>query len=228
MVANPETLHPSLWRAAQLARASGRTVDTGYPELSALLPGGGWPCGALVELLVEMNGIGELRLLAPAVAAVGRRPIVMLMPPCDPVAHGLRHIGLPLEKVLVVRPKTTSDALWSAEQILRAGTCGALLFWQKNIRLDSLRRLNLVARSCETLFVMLRPVDAALNASPAELRLTLHRAHTGATVSILKRRGSSVEGSLHLELRAPPVLSSPHGQSQRRGRVVERMDTVEV
>jgi hypothetical protein len=42
--------------------------------------------------------------------------------------------------------------LWSAEQILRAGTCGALLFWQRHIRSESLRRLLLAARAGETLF----------------------------------------------------------------------------
>jgi hypothetical protein len=32
-----------MWRGTQLARASSKTVDTGYPILSAELPGGGWP-----------------------------------------------------------------------------------------------------------------------------------------------------------------------------------------
>jgi protein ImuA len=48
-----EEIHPSLWRASQLARGRGRVVDTGYPALSAELPGGGWPVGALVDLLVQ-------------------------------------------------------------------------------------------------------------------------------------------------------------------------------
>lgn len=46
----PESIHPALWRASQLARNTTRTVDTGYPALSAELPGGGWPTGTLVEL----------------------------------------------------------------------------------------------------------------------------------------------------------------------------------
>ncbi|MGV4712386.1 translesion DNA synthesis-associated protein ImuA, partial [Burkholderia pseudomallei] len=47
-----ESLHPSLWRGSQLARGGPRTVDTGYAALSVELPGGGWPLGGLVELLV--------------------------------------------------------------------------------------------------------------------------------------------------------------------------------
>ena len=61
-----EAIHPSLWRASQLARARGRTVDTGYPVLSAELPGSGWPVGALIDLLVQQAGVGEMRLLRPA------------------------------------------------------------------------------------------------------------------------------------------------------------------
>ena len=60
---NPESIHPALWLAAQLARANGRTVATGYPVLTAELPGGGWPTASLVELLVRQPGWGGLRLL---------------------------------------------------------------------------------------------------------------------------------------------------------------------
>ena len=69
----PETLHPSLWRADQLAQSATRCMDTGFAALSAQLPGGGWPLGTLVELLLQQHGIGELRLLRPALAALGKR-----------------------------------------------------------------------------------------------------------------------------------------------------------
>ncbi|REG45534.1 hypothetical protein B0G80_9141 [Paraburkholderia sp. BL6669N2] len=64
----PETIHPGLWLGSQLARGVGRSVDTGYAVLSAELPGGGWPIGALVELLVQQPGVGEIRLLQPALS----------------------------------------------------------------------------------------------------------------------------------------------------------------
>eukprot|EP01034_Spumella_vulgaris_P043588 gene43588-54149_t len=41
-LAAPESLHPSLWLASQLAHSATRCVDTGYAALSAQLPGGGW------------------------------------------------------------------------------------------------------------------------------------------------------------------------------------------
>lgn len=81
---SPEDLHPALWRADQLARSVAKRVDTGYPVLTNQLADRGWPMGNLVEILVQQTGVGELRLLAPALAKVANRRIVMLQPPHTP------------------------------------------------------------------------------------------------------------------------------------------------
>ena len=69
---DPVRLHPSLWRASQIGGGQRRTTPSGHAALDAELPGGGWPHGELTELLLPQPGIGELRLLAPALAMVGR------------------------------------------------------------------------------------------------------------------------------------------------------------
>ena len=63
-------LHPSLWRASQIGGAVQRSTASGFAALDAQLPGGGWPHGTLTELLLAQAGVGELRLLAPALAAL--------------------------------------------------------------------------------------------------------------------------------------------------------------
>ncbi len=60
---------PAVWRANELAQAVDATVATGHATLDAALPGGGWPLGALVELLQAQPGQGEWRLLLPALVA---------------------------------------------------------------------------------------------------------------------------------------------------------------
>jgi len=212
----PEAIHPSLWRASQLARGRGRVVDTGYPALSAELPGGGWPVGALVDLLVQQPGVGELRLLRPALSAAGSRPIAFVQPPHTPDGLGLSYIGLSLDHVLRVKAQKTADALWSAEQILRAGSCGALIFWAQYAQASSLRRLHLAAQSSETLFVMVRPLASAQDASPALLRLALKPCADGLTVDIVKRRGPSRTEPLSIPLQPTPVLLSRHARLSRR------------
>ena len=110
-LAAPEDLHPSLWRASQLAHANTRCVDTGHPALSKQLPGGGWPTGTLVDLLLQQPGIGEMRLLRPALAAVASRRIVLLQPPHPPQALALAALGLPPSQLLWLRAERGADAL---------------------------------------------------------------------------------------------------------------------
>jgi protein ImuA len=210
-VSAPEALHPSLWLASQLAHAHTRCVDTGYPVLSAQLPGGGWPVGTLIDLLPQQAGIGELRLLRPALASVARRRIVLLQPPHVPQALALAALGIAPSQLLWIRSSRSADVLWAAEQVLRSGSCGALLCWQNHARGETLRRLHLAAQSGETLFFMLRPLAAAHEASPAPLRLSLRPAAGGVDIGFVKRRGPQRDAPLFLPLPLPlaPPLSSP-------------------
>ena len=211
-----EEIHPSLWRASQLAHGHGRVVETGYPALSAELPGGGWPLGGLIDLLVQQAGIGEMRLLQPALSLLGARPIALVQPPHVPHGLGLGYIGLPLDQLLHIRAPRPADSLWSAEQILRAGSCGALVFWAQYAQASSLRRLHLAAQSSETLFVMVRPLAVAQDATPALLRLALRPAADGLTVDIVKRRGPIRAEPLSISLQPTPVLFSRHARLSRR------------
>jgi protein ImuA len=196
----PEVLHPALWRASQLARATTRCVDTGHAALSARLPGGGWPTGTLTELLLQQPGIGEMRLLGPALASVAGRRVVMLEPPHPPQAIALAALGLAPEHVIWLRSSRTADTLWAAEQVLRSGACGALLLWQAQVRQESLRRLHLAAQHGETLCFLLRPLAAAQDASAAPLRLSLRPAAGGLDVGFVKRRGPSTDQTLFLPM----------------------------
>jgi len=196
----PESLHPSLWRASQLAHSSARCVDTGYPTLSSQLPGGGWPTGTLIDLLLQQPGIGELRLLRPALAAAASRRIVLLQPPHAPQALGLAALGLPPSQLVWIRSTRSADTLWAAEQVLRSGSCGALLLWQNHARSESLRRLHLAAQCGETLFFMFRPLASAQDASPSPLRLSLRPAAGGIDIGFVKRRGPQRDAPLFLPL----------------------------
>ncbi|MGX0137952.1 hypothetical protein ACUXAV_005921 [Cupriavidus metallidurans] len=95
-VIDPTTIHPSLWRASQLARPVGRVVSSGILELDAELPGGGWAEGSVSELIVKHPGIGELSMLRGALdAAVQRnRPIWLVGCPYAPNGPELARIGL--------------------------------------------------------------------------------------------------------------------------------------
>lgn len=216
-----EDIHPSLWRGSQLARQHGKTVETGYANLSAELPGGGWPASSLIELLVQQPGVGEIRLLQPALKAVAKRPVVLIKPPLPNVA-GFAYIGIPTDKMMVLNAEKTADVLWSTEQVLKAGTCGAVLLWQQYIRAESLRRLSLHATSADTLLFVMRPLAAQQDSSPASLRLAIRPSADGVSIEIVKRKGPIGAGPFEVVLNPSPVLISPFGRPGKRSRQVER------
>ncbi|OFS61867.1 cell division protein, partial [Achromobacter xylosoxidans] len=164
---SPEQIHPALWRATQLARGAARSLPTGHAALSAELPDGGWPLGSLIELLAPQPGIGEIRLLRPALAQLEtRRAIALVQPPHAPHIASWMSWRLDPRQLLWVAPEKPLDALWAAEQILKNGSCGALLCWLPHVRPESLRRLHLAAQASDLLFVALRPASAAQHATP--------------------------------------------------------------
>ncbi len=63
-----------IWRADERPADEivGPVLTSGFAELDRELPGGGWPQGQLTELLLDAAGIGELSLLAPALAQLAR------------------------------------------------------------------------------------------------------------------------------------------------------------
>ncbi len=118
---DPVALHPSLWRASQLGGVRRRVTASGFELLDAELPGGGWPHGELTELLLAQPGIGELRLLAPALAAVaqagggdtappGSRCVMLFDPPAVLSAWALQQQGLDSRHWLVVHSRAVPSA----------------------------------------------------------------------------------------------------------------------
>ncbi len=108
-----DALHPALWRAHQLGRQAVAALASGFAALDAQLPGGGWPAGTLTELLLPHPGVGELRLLAPVLAALQRqqRSVMWFDPPAAPCAWALAALGLDLRQLVVVHAKPTGAAL---------------------------------------------------------------------------------------------------------------------
>jgi len=190
----------ALWRASQMAAPRAAVTASGFAPLDRELPGRGWPASVLIDLLLPQPGIGEMQLLRPALQLLARRRVALLQPPHAPHAAAWSAWGLPCERLLWVRAAHGADALWSAEQILRNGSCGALLFWQTQIRAEALRRLHLAAQGSDTTLWLLRPLAQAADPSPAALRLALRPAPGGVRVEFVKRRGPPAAAPLLVPL----------------------------
>jgi len=196
-----------LWRANEMATASSDapTRPTGFAALDAELPGGGWPSNALIELLQGAPGTGELRLLAPSLAATSA-PVLWVAPPLQPYAPALAALGLAPERLVIANPERAADAAWAAEQALRAGVLAAVLWWQgrEPVAAPTLRRLHLAAAEGRTPLFALRPMSARAQSSPAPLRLVLDLQAAGhLVVDVFKRRGPPLAAPLVLDGFAP-------------------------
>jgi len=216
-----ETMYPgsggiTLWRGSQLASGRANVVSCGFENLAAELPGGGWPRGALTDVLIQQPGVGELRLLLPALRAMGSRPIALLHPPHRFHPEAAAYWGLPEKSLTVIRASKTADMLWAAEQILRTGSFGALMFWQTYVRPESLRRLHVAAQTSETLFFMFRPLASASDTSPAPLRIAVRPGRDSVAVEFVKRRGPALAEPLTVNLSHSPILLNRHASLDRR------------
>jgi protein ImuA len=210
---------PSVFRCGELPPGILPGIPTGFAGLDAEIPGGGWPVGALTEVLCDTCGAGEASLLLPALRYLTRaadwrgRGLLLIDPPHLPYAPALAEAGIDLDLLAVVRPKTEEDALWAAEQALRSGAAGAVLVWARPVRgTDSaqryqrLRRLQIAAAAGGGLGIVFSATSAATLSTPAALRLSLSMTAQGRlAVTLVKRRGLAQPKTVTLSPRRLPV-----------------------
>ncbi len=210
--------NPRVWRG-QSGRQTANGLPTGYPALDRCLSGGGWPDAALIEILTDAYGIGELELLMPALAALCAPPtspdgqpdeepgwITWIAPPFQPYPPALRDWHIDLERLLIVRPRDAGEILWSAEQALSSGTCAAVLLWPERFDDQAGRRLQLAAGKGSSRAFAFRPVSAQREPSAAALRLRLTPEANGTELAVVKNRGGR---PAVLKRFFPPERSSP-------------------
>ncbi|WP_180125727.1 translesion DNA synthesis-associated protein ImuA [Rhodoferax sp. BLA1] len=213
-----ERFGDAVWRAdalAEAASADGGVLPSGHALLDVQLPGGGWPLGALSEVLQVPGDAAEWRLLLPALSTLNRS-VVLVGAPHLPFGPALAAQGLDLRRLIQVQASTVAQRLWAAEQALRCSEVAALLVWLSQVRSEHLRRLHLAAQAHRCLLCVFRPASAQGESSPAVLRLLLGVAAGPPTASspeddlavqILKRRGPPLSEVLQLPAR-PVALSA--------------------
>jgi len=204
---------PCLWKGGRSRQQASAALPTGYAQLDQVLPAGGWPLGVVIELLPESIGIGELRLLLPAIRVLtqSQRQVLMINTPYIPYAPALLHAGLDLNYLLMLMPRNWRDALWSAEKALLNPACGMVLVWSDNFlsnktKLDdnkATRRLQVAAQVNQAILVLYR-LSAGYcqnRQSPwAAVRLGLADNDGCLMIDVLKIRGLHKRFRVELDL----------------------------
>jgi cell division inhibitor SulA/protein ImuA len=197
--------NPAVWRGDQYAKVAVESIPTGFAELDAQLPGGGWPRAALTELLTSRRSIGELRLLVPALARLSMddKWLVLVAPPHRPFAPGFESLGVNLARLVVVETRSDGESLWAAERCLRSGSCAAVLTWSGPR--TPLRRLQLAAEEGKSLGVVFGSTRSAAHPSPAPLRIQVSTVRSRLELQIIKRRGGGWAPPLSLDVGCPAL-----------------------
>lgn len=197
----PPEVEQALWRGTDLGAQAGQVVSSGFAGLDAELPGGGWPVQAITEVLSAQPSVLEWRVIGPTlgrvVAADGK--VVVVGPPKTPHLPGLRHSGIDEKHLIWVQAESPAERLWCTEQLVKSGSCGALVAWLPQARPEQIRRLQVCAQACEGPVFLFRPEAARHEASAAPLRVM---ASLGldweVLVQVIKRRGTPHEGVVRL------------------------------
>ena len=225
-----------VWRAGELAitshqgAASMQTICTGYAALSRVLPGGGWPIGAMTEVLQAQSGQHEWGLVAPVLgtlqAANPASWVVLAGAPYSPFGPALGARLLNMHRLLNINTGKQNDnpgLLWATRQALECADVCAVLAWLPDARSEHLRRLQIAAHTHNKLLFVFRPMQAKHNASPAPLRLTMagmgQAANMGThnlQIDVFKRRGPMLAAPVFIDTR-PPRLAALLAASRERG-----------
>ena len=229
----------NVWRGDELGSADAQVLATGHAALDAELPGGGWPVGALTEILLSAPDAHVWQLLLPVLArAVGTRkgPVVLIGAPHEPFGPALAAGGLPSESLMWIgagltersgaklqqgqhRQQSQQSHMWACEQALRCADVSAVMAWLPQARVGELRRLQLAAAQHEGLLFVFRPESVAQTASPARLRIQLVSAEGGLMdVHLLKRRGPPLAQPLTLPARSDRITALLAASQMRRKR----------
>ena len=198
----PPEVEQALWRGSDLGQQAGSVLSSGFPALDAELPGHGWPCHSLTEVLCAQPSVLEWRLIGPTLRAVvaAGGSVVVVGPPKHPHLPGLRHAGIDEKHLEWVQAEAPAERLWCTEQLVKANACGALIAWLPQARPEQIRRLQVCSQACEGPVFLFRPAAAQHESSAAPLRvMASFGLDWELQVRVLKRRGPMHEGVVRLD-----------------------------
>jgi protein ImuA len=122
-----------------------------------------------------------------------------------PYGPGLNHLGLPLDRFVLVRAQTARQALWAMEEALKSRACAAVIGELREARrhfdLAATRRLQLAARAGAGEALLLHDAPVAELSTAAELRFEISSRAALRVTSAGKRRPIPCDPAWGLKLR---------------------------
>ncbi|MBX7166608.1 MAG: hypothetical protein K1X74_09705 [Pirellulales bacterium] len=180
-------------------------VRTGCTALDRLLPQRGFRRGALIEWIAAVQGgVATTLALVAAREACGAAGHWAVIDPAEtfypPAAQAW---GLPLDRLVLVRPGRADEARWATDQALRCPGLAAVVAWPETLDPHTFRRWQLAAEQSGAIGLLLRPPPARREPTWADLRFGVEPRPSGAgcprvRVEVWHARGPGRGRSLEL------------------------------
>jgi cell division inhibitor SulA/protein ImuA len=161
-----------------------------------MLPGGGWPKGGVVELIIPDDHADAIDLVMPALQRLSRqgRWIAMVTPPLPSRAAVFKDPDINANRVLQVNPHPGRSGLWTVESMLHSGDCAAVLAWPGCDTELMDKRLQKAAEMGKTLCVLFRYASLATHPSGVDVRLKVEVSEGSRAVYRVNSRGDALSG----------------------------------
>ena len=173
---------------------TGPVISSGAESLDRSMPHGGFLGGTILELTTPHGlpvGATSIALniakhaIAPdlnsdrsagsntgshAVSTAGKY-VVLVEPPVPYYPPALEHLGLPLERVICLKPSNYADLLWCLDQALRCTAVGCVIAHIDRLDDRAARRLQLATETGGGLAILVRPaIDVRRERSWADVQ----------------------------------------------------------
>lgn len=160
--------------------------STGSESIDEMLPRGGLRRDAITEWVAdsESSGAASLSLIAAANLlniSVKSGPLVVVCGESGFYPPAAISLGLPVDRIIWVRPKRHPDLVWAIDQALRCESVAAVWAYA-GVHLDDrdARRFQLASETGKTAGLLVRPTASRGRPSFAEVRFHVQHLATGS------------------------------------------------
>ncbi|MBT1451916.1 translesion DNA synthesis-associated protein ImuA [Glaciecola sp. XM2] len=196
-----------IWNASNSqGKGHSKRLTTGYEALDSVLSGG-FPSAGMIHINSYL-GCGELRLILSIlrqmpqheVAQANNKLRVFIAPPFQLNAEFLLDEKIALEHLLVIKPATQEEALWSAEQCAKSGVCEAVFLWQNQLKHTQIRKLELAALHGQCHCFWFDNNRQCMSNLPLTLSLLLSRENEQMQIKVNKQKVGWAKPAINIKL----------------------------
>ena len=203
-----------------------RIITTGLKAIDDLLPGGHFATGAVHEILGVTDALPVLFPLLIARAAARHGIVVWSDPQRELYPGGLAAFGMPLERLMILRPPNREQELSVMAECLRCKGVAACIAAPARLSRIEARRLQLAAECGGGIGLLLRSIRAVSSPYAAVTRWVVRPA-TGermtqrSSVELIHGHGGRVGESVLLEVcRETHHVRAVDAMARRQGQQV--------